>query len=284
MDVQQLPAMLIDAPPEGRIRPVDKKKAQEIADSIREVGLLTPLIVKPGSLVRNGQRAPGWHILAGNHRFEALFRILNWKEIPCIVTDADGLRAELLTIDENLVRRELSDAERAYQTARRKEIYEALHPETRMGGAPGAPGGGKRKREGRQFGDDAPDRFSASTSKATGRSERTIQREAERGEKLGPILNRIAGTSLDKGVEIDALADLPIQEREDIVARAESGERVSARKPTPPNIVALDTDEMQATTIARRLMRDYLEATPRAREAFDGLYEEDRRGRATING
>ncbi|NNM75062.1 hypothetical protein [Enterovirga aerilata] len=62
-----------------------------------------------------------------------------------------------------------------------------------------------------------PERFTASTAKSTGRSERSIQRDAERGEKLGDTLQRIAGTSLDKGVEIDALAALPPQEREEIV-------------------------------------------------------------------
>jgi hypothetical protein len=37
--------------------------------------------------------------------------------------------------------------------------------------------------------------------------ERTIQREASRGEKLGADhLQKIVGTSLDKGEELDALA------------------------------------------------------------------------------
>ena len=69
-------------------------------------------------------------------------------------------------------------AERAAQTSRRKEIYEALHPETSEGG----PGRAKATR--RQIGDDMAERFSASTAQATGRSERDIQRDAERGEKV----------------------------------------------------------------------------------------------------
>jgi ParB family chromosome partitioning protein len=50
-----------------------------------------------------------------------------------VVVDDDDLRAELVMIDENLVRSELVGAERAKQTARRKEIYETLHPETKQG-------------------------------------------------------------------------------------------------------------------------------------------------------
>ena len=78
-----------------------------------------------------------------------------------------------------------------------REIYEALHPET----ANGATGGGHNQL--RQNG-EAASRFTADTAERTGRSERTIQRDAARGKALGADLNRIAGTSLDKGVEIDA--------------------------------------------------------------------------------
>ena len=42
--------------------------------------------------------------------------------------------AELIQIDENLVRANLSDAERILHVARRKELYEKLHPETKHGG------------------------------------------------------------------------------------------------------------------------------------------------------
>ncbi len=90
-----------------------------------------------------------------------------------------GLHAELAMIDENLQRAELTPAERASYTARRKAIYETLHPETVLGAAL------KRGVESpyRQVGETA-DRFTASTAEATGKSERTIQRDAERGEKI----------------------------------------------------------------------------------------------------
>lgn len=272
MQIQNLPAYLIGSPHGGRV--VCKAKAQEIAESVREIGLLSPLIVTPGTRYRNGTPTPGWDILAGNHRFEALFRVLNWTEIPCVVTDANGLKAELLTIDENLARRELSDAERSWQTARRKEIYEALHPETKrhVAGAHGS-----NRKQGNASANLAP-AFTTSTSRTTGRSERTIQREAERGEKLGPILKRVAGTSLDKGVELDALAALPSDERDEIVSRAEKGERVSARERVEkPNVVKIDTDKMKAETNARRLMREYLKLDWSSRCEFDHLYTEEQK-------
>ena len=86
-------------------------------------------------------------------------------------------------------------AETATNTTRRKELYEILHPGTVHGGD---------RKSSRQIG-DLNDRFTADTAERTGRSERAVQRAAARGEALGADLNRIVGTSLDKGVEMDAV-------------------------------------------------------------------------------
>jgi ParB family chromosome partitioning protein len=71
--------------------------------------------------------------------------------------------------------------------------------------------------------------FASETSKATGRDRRTIERAAARGAALGDDLVDIAGTSLDKGVELDALAKTPEDERKALIERAKAGEKVSAR-------------------------------------------------------
>lgn len=73
----------------------------------------------------------------------------------------------------------LTPSEKALFTARRKEAYEALHPETRNGE--------NQHSRVRQVGEGtAADRFTADTASKTGESERTIQRNAERGEKGAP--------------------------------------------------------------------------------------------------
>jgi hypothetical protein len=48
--------------------------------------------------------------------------------------------------------------------------------------------------------------FTISTAAATGKDRRTVERAAARGEALGDDLGAVTGTSLDKGVELDALA------------------------------------------------------------------------------
>jgi hypothetical protein len=83
-------------------------------------------------------------------------------------------------VDENLCGTTLSPAESALFTQRRKSIYEAIHPETRNG----ATGNGREKV--RQVGEATPpDRFTADTASRTGRSERKVQRDAQRGESVG---------------------------------------------------------------------------------------------------
>jgi len=79
-------------------------------------------------------------------------------------------------VDENLCRAELSPADRASQTARRKAIYEELHPETRLGE--------NQHTRVRQVGEPSVERFTAETASAIGKSERAVQRDAERGEKI----------------------------------------------------------------------------------------------------
>jgi hypothetical protein len=115
-----------------------------------------------------------------------------------VVKDIDADQAKLDEIDENLIRAELSPAERALHLAERKRIYEKLHPETKHGAT------GRGREKSRQVG-DSNDRFTKDTAKITGKSERTIQRDVERANKVGVgVLADIKGTTLDKGDEIDA--------------------------------------------------------------------------------
>jgi hypothetical protein len=95
--------------------------------------------------------------------------------------------------------------ERALFTRRRKEACEALHPETKHETFKGNQHTGSR-----QVGDNHTERFTADTAKKTGQSERAIQRDASRGERVAPeVLTQIAGTKLDTGKTLDELASVP---------------------------------------------------------------------------
>lgn len=190
--------------------------------------------------MHNGLVQRVFQIVAGHHRVAAA-RALGWTEIDAIVVQAEGhLEAELIEIDENLVRSELSVAQRAHYTARRKEIWEALHPEPsvdygREDGEEGAEESGTtcptltKPKTGR-----GNTQFAAETAAITGQSKRDINRNVARAEAIGDDLLRLTGTSLDKGVELDALAKLPEPERKELIERAVAGEAVTARVAPPP--------------------------------------------------
>ena len=131
-----------------------------------------------------------FEVIAGMHRVKACRR-LQWTTIPASIIEADDLHAELMLIDENLCRNDLSPAERASAISRRKAIYLELHPDTARGTA------GGKARQG-----SATDKlsFADATADATGQTARTVQRDAHRGEALGgAALAKVARTSLDKG-------------------------------------------------------------------------------------
>ena len=104
-----------------RLRPYDKKKAVDLSYSIEKLGLLNPILVRE---IEKGK----YRLIAGLHRLRA-FEFLGWGHIPCVIIKRKDERDyELMEIDENLARSDLTQIERDSHMARRKEIYEYLHP------------------------------------------------------------------------------------------------------------------------------------------------------------
>ncbi|MDQ6702686.1 MAG: hypothetical protein M3Z96_06070, partial [Pseudomonadota bacterium] len=118
-------------------------------------------------------------------------------------------------------------------THERKKIFENVHPETKPT-KKGGPGRGKQTR--RQVGDESPgvhnsaERFTKDTAAKTDQSERTIQRDARRGEIKR--IEEIEETCLDTGAELDAilqLQQLDSAKADQLIDQAVAGEQVSAK-------------------------------------------------------
>lgn len=212
-------AVAIDMVEAGdRLRAINADQVAALMDSIAEVGLLNPITVYSRQVLRGGVLVPGYGLVAGAHRLEACRR-LGLVEIEAQVVDLPELKRQLAECDENLCGTKLTAAMRALFTRRRKEIYEALYPETRHGGDRGAS---------RKLCDLDQGRFTASTAAATGRAERTVQLDATRGERIAAdVLADVSGTELDKGVVLDALSRLPVEKQAAAVAEMRA-------KPVPP--------------------------------------------------
>jgi len=219
-------------------RAPDMARVASIAESIGDVGLMNPpaVCIRDNIVLDDGEISDAVPVLIyGHHRLLAL-KQRGEVAVECIVYDVDDLRAELMEIDENLARSELTAAEEAACIARRKAIYEELHPETRHGG--------NQSPSGKFFRTDTTS-FVAETAAASGKTDRAIRMAAARGRELGADIKRVVGTSLDKGVELDALIKLPKSEQAELIARAEAGEKVTARPLKEKRVSAL---EAMATT------------------------------------
>ena len=103
--VQSLPISKIE-PREGQPRTVfDEEALGELADSIREYGLLMPVTVRK---LDSGY----YQLIAGERRWRAA-RIAGLSEIPARVIEADDRLATELALVENLQREDLNPVEEA---------------------------------------------------------------------------------------------------------------------------------------------------------------------------
>lgn len=200
----------------SRLRPVDEDYAALIAESFRQRGQDTPIRVTEADPETGRHR-----LIAGAHRLAAA-RIAGWTRIAALPFSGSELEAELLQIDENLVRRELSDLDRAVFLARRKEIHEALHPATRHGGD-------RRSDQVRASANliGLGETFAEVTAKKLGLHPNTVRKYVARASRIVPdVRDRIATTWVaDKGTELDALAKLgPADQRKvvEVLLRAEA--------------------------------------------------------------
>lgn len=89
----------------------------DLEKSIQTLGLIAPLVISPDNV-----------ILAGARRYQAMLN-LGYTEAPVMVIDRNPLEKELVSIDENLVRKDLSKIEVESHLRRAKEIYQDLYPE-----------------------------------------------------------------------------------------------------------------------------------------------------------
>jgi len=84
----------------------DDADMEKTVESIQELGVLQPAIVRPDS---DG----GYEILSGHRRHHAC-EIAGLQTLPCIVRDLDDDAATILMVDSNLQREEILPSERAW--------------------------------------------------------------------------------------------------------------------------------------------------------------------------
>lgn len=242
-----------------RLRPVDADYVQMLAASMVETGQHTPIQV-------GAENAEGLYpLIAGAHRATAA-KLAGLPTLSAIVFTGSQLQARMLEVDENLMRRELSELDRAVFLAERKSIYEALNPATKHGG-------NRRADQTEENFHLIPghESFAAETAKKLGVSDRQVRTYLMRARIEPELRAKLQGSIwADHGSTLDALAKAAPAIRAKLVealTRAEDPARNlgAAQMEVEPRLISANSvdDEQLA-----RLMGAWRKAGKRARDQF----------------
>jgi ParB family transcriptional regulator, chromosome partitioning protein len=100
--------------PRNRMRSLRPEGVAVLADSMRKLRLIMPIIVRP-------RKGGGYWLVGGWHRLEAAKR-LGWSTISADVWRLSRLEAKLVEIDDNLCVAPLSCAERLILADQKDEL------------------------------------------------------------------------------------------------------------------------------------------------------------------
>ena len=153
-----------------RLRPVSEAGVAALIASIGELG-----VIKDAVHVRR-KKDGTFHLMAGAHRLEAARR-LGMERIAVKVWVCSDDWARLIEIDDNLAGAELTPLDTALFLARRKQVYERIHPETLRGVA----GARARWSDASELGS-----FASTTAEKLGITERQVRKIVAAGERLQP--------------------------------------------------------------------------------------------------
>ncbi len=184
----------------------DEQRVAEIANSIRDIGLLNKIIVSPDK-----KQSGKYRLVAGYHRLAA-YEFMKREKIPAIVYEGDELHQELVEIDENLMRKNLHYTERATAFKRRKEIYDKLFPEVVR------PKGG---RPSKNSASSAP--FTEDTAFKSGLSQRTVQQDLQIAELCSGTLQLLKEKDVPQKQALK-LVQLPEDERQKAIEKIKNGD------------------------------------------------------------
>jgi len=205
--------------PKGRREP-PKARVESLARSLREVGLLNPITLTEDK-----------RLVAGRTRILAA-QSLGWKVIPAQTVKLDDLHAELAEIVENVERSNLPALEEAKALSRMKEIYLALHPQTKHGGDHGKENVDELDQNDKMSfchpgGDDvsSEEPFTEDAATKTGKSRRTVERAVAVGDAIVPMAAEI----LDKTAVADNQAALSVVAKLDGIQQIEAAKLIKKR-------------------------------------------------------
>jgi len=244
----------------------------KIAEEQRRCRDIEPLMV---SIFIQGLIQPvvlnaNFDLKAGGRRVEACRR-LGWKNIPAIICEEPGEEIpseqrsvidQLPRYDENLVRAPLSPIEECTDLACQKDSYEKIFPQTKWGGSPGKPHGGKKAKVERI----SP--FAQMAAKAINQTPRSVRSKIKIGKILAPLFLRIRYKAFDRPMELRQLAKVSSQsERERIIEAIENGQAKSVAEAI--TVLGLEATRVGIPTLETTMLDEDFRTMKFANESVD---------------
>ncbi len=166
-------------------RVLDDEKMQETVESVREHGIISPLIVRPG-------KEGGYEIISG-HRRKRACELLVLKAVPCFVRSMTDEEATVIMVDSNIQREELLYSEKAYAYKMKLDAIDRVK--------------GRPKKEGQVVPDYLGKKSTEMVAEGSGESYKQIERYIRLTFLIKPMLDYVdeKRIAFGAGVELSYL-------------------------------------------------------------------------------
>ena len=176
---------------------------EKLMKSIETVGLINPLVINKNN-----------EFIAGGRRYTAL-KAMGRTQVPVSRVEKSELEQELISIDENLVRKDLGKVEMEQLLARGRDIYEGLFPQAlkTIEEDLSTPAGNEIQKE---LPNDKRS-FIDLTAEKTGLSKKVIKSAIEREEKSSDAVKSLRRHGELNASQANQIIKLPKDEQERVV-------------------------------------------------------------------
>ena len=182
-----------------------KTDIDSLIKSIETVGLINPITISQDK-----------ELLAGGRRYQAMKK-LGWTEIPVQIVERNKLEQELISIDENLVRKPLDKLEFENCLNRGREIYEELNPTANRIDMKIKTLTSAQKKQEKQDEENDTDSFAAITSEKTGLSKSIIKGAIKRDALSSNRIKLARGEGEISASQVNEIIKLKKEEQDAIL-------------------------------------------------------------------
>ncbi len=182
-----------------------KTDIDSLVKSIKAIGLIHPLTINKNK-----------ELLAGGRRFQAL-KELGITEVPVIVAEKSDLEQELISIDENLVRKPLDKLEFERCLNRGWEIYEELNPTAKKIDIEIEPKTPEEKKKYKEEEENDTTSFAAVTSEKLGLSKAVIKQAIKRNVKSSDEVKAARGAGEVSASQVNEIIKLDKEEQKKVL-------------------------------------------------------------------